>query len=259
MPILRLLAVLATLFSGALVLAFPSFAVEDAPDRQTRLHVIADDDRADLELPELEVGESRTFHTDGGDPVEVERTEEGLRITVAGKEVMVAKEALGGHGHTYVTGDGADGSAKRVVVLADAGADVSAEAVAVVLDGEGEEEARVIKRVETGEDGEQKVTVKVLTVDETGEEGEEVIVLRGGSGEGEDGPQVIEKRIVVGEDGEEKEVRVRVLTGDDAEGYSFASDGDSEVVVLSGDKADDGKPVVVKVRVKKETKDDTEN
>ena len=94
----------------------------------------------------LAVGEARGYETDGGTPVLVTRTEEGLKIELAERTIHVAlpeADAAGEHGITAnvekmvrIEGDSDTPNETRVVVLRGDHAAVSESELEQMLDGE---------------------------------------------------------------------------------------------------------------------------
>lgn len=163
---------------------------------------------ADLKLDELAEGETRSFTTDEGKPIEITRTAKGYKISIDGKVTNLDLEGEDGYAF-HVDADGKSSDGRRIVVM-QGGAKVNGDGKhVVVLSGDGEHHAEGGKQVVimTG-NGEQHVLSKKITAK---------------SGDGEE--REIKIRLVGGEDGE-------VINLDDLEDLDLDAEGGGHVVVI---------------------------
>jgi len=188
-------------------LLIPGLATADSEDGETHFAVVAGDaGKAEFEIKDLKVGETRTFKTDEGKPVTVTRTEDGYDLDVDGKKIVVSTEGISGEGFQVRTRHGEGGEGHEVVVLKDGEGEGEGHSVVVLSGDEGHEGARVItKRIVAGEGGEGKrIEVRVVTGDEDFDlEGMEAIDVGGtqilviqdeeGGEEGGEGERVVVK------------------------------------------------------------------
>lgn len=124
-----------TLIGFLTTLAFAT-CVQAADVATVRIAGAAGDHTVEIDLDALAVGESRQLATTAGVPAIVSRSDDGLRIEIAGKTTEVA---LGGHGDLLWIGKHGEGDGKQRVQV-------------MKLDGESVEE------IDLG-DGQRKVIV----------------------------------------------------------------------------------------------------
>lgn len=106
-------ALLAAAMAAMLAMALGVVADEDVVIKK-EIKIITDGDAEaiDLDIADLEVGETRQMFTESGKEVVITRTEEGYEIDVDGEEIEI-----GGHGHLMmVHGHGHDDHDANIIV-----------------------------------------------------------------------------------------------------------------------------------------------
>lgn len=156
-----------TLATALVIAATFSFADEGETHHRFKLKVDADSEA--IVIDDLEVGETRQFFTDSGKEVLVTRKEDGLELTVDGKEIEVATPH-GLHGAAIVDVDSEDGEHVNVFVKTlVAPGDGEEGEHAFVWHGEGGEHATHDVTVWTGEEGESHASVSIAVAPDIAE------------------------------------------------------------------------------------------
>jgi hypothetical protein len=100
---LRRAVALVLLPAAALLVMTPAVA-EDHVDRKVEIKILADADGegVELDLSDLEVGETRWITTDSGKDVGVTREDDGYRLDIDGEETFIMSPGVGMHNRVMV-------------------------------------------------------------------------------------------------------------------------------------------------------------
>ncbi len=114
------------------VFAMPAVADEPAIEHQVRIKIVADDELLDVELDDLEIGDSQQFFTDSGKQVVATRTEEGYEIEIEGRdEPILVRTGDNAYAFSFDTDCDGDDCPKHIAITKD-----------IEISGDGEGEAR---------------------------------------------------------------------------------------------------------------------
>lgn len=129
---------------AALVVSTFSFAAEPESRHHVKIKIAGDGDgdTIDLDIDDLEIGETRQFFTDSGKEVLLTREDDGIRLTVDGKEIeMPHHHGTGVHTddqHVFIRHDG-EGSMKKKIVIHKMGEEGEGHSYAFIHGDEGED------------------------------------------------------------------------------------------------------------------------
>lgn len=138
---------LALLISTLLALTTVVVADEPEIERHVKLKIVADGETLDVELDDLEVGDSQQFFTENGTEFVVTRTEDAYEFDIEGRDepIVVSTSEHGAYAYNYNTACEGDDCPRHVVIKKD-----------VHIDGEGEGSGRRMIFMST--DGDTHVT-----------------------------------------------------------------------------------------------------
>ena len=100
---LRRILALAVLPAVALMLAVPAWA-GDAVERHVKIKVMTDEggEMTELDLSDLQVGETRWITSDSGKDISITREEDGYRLDIDGEETFIGSPGDGMHNRIMV-------------------------------------------------------------------------------------------------------------------------------------------------------------
>jgi len=97
------------ILAATLLLALPVLAEEDEGlhvERQVKIKMVKDGDLLELDLSDMEVGDTQQFFTESGKEVLVTRTEDAYKIAIDGEEeAIVLPVREGDNAFAFATGD----------------------------------------------------------------------------------------------------------------------------------------------------------